>query len=140
MFFDPIYFVFILPGLALSLFASWRTRRAFKKYSQVRSASGLTGAEAARRLLENAGIADVEIVPTRGTLSDHYNPVSKKLALSEPVYGSSSIAAIGVACHEVGHAARNVAHATSTARRGRDKAPALLLQVLGQRRSVEARR
>lgn len=104
MFFDPIYFVFILPGLALSLFASWRTSRAFKKYSQVRSASGLTGAEAARRLLQNAGIADVEIVPTRGTLSDHYNPVSKKLALSEPVYGSSSIAAIGVACHEAGHA------------------------------------
>jgi hypothetical protein len=104
MFFEPMYLAFILPALALSLWASWRTRSTFKKYSKVRTLSGLTGAQAAQRLLDAAGIDDVTIVPTRGTLSDHYNPVTKKLALSEPVYGTASVAAVGVACHEAGHA------------------------------------
>lgn len=104
-----IYILFILPALALSLWASWRVKSAFKKYSSVRAMSGLTGAQAARRLLEGAGIQDVEIVPAQGMLSDHYNPVSKKLALSEEVYGSPSVAALGVACHEAGHA---IQHAT----------------------------
>lgn len=102
--FDPDYFIFLLPALALSGWASWRTRSAFQKYSRVRPASGLSGAQAAQRMLAGAGIRDVEIVPTRGTLSDHYDPRAKKLALSEPVFGTSSIAAIGVACHEAGHA------------------------------------
>jgi hypothetical protein len=101
---EPLYLAFILPALALSLWASWRTRSTFKKYSKVRTLSGLTGAQAAQRLLDAAGIDDVTIVPTRGTLSDHYNPVTKKLALSEPVYGTASVAAVGVACHEAGHA------------------------------------
>jgi hypothetical protein len=105
MFFDPTYILFVmLPGLALSLWASFRTRSAFKKYSRVRAASGLTGAQAAYRLLQSAGVEDVEIVRTHGMLSDHYNPVTKKLALSEPVYDQPSVAAIGVACHEAGHA------------------------------------
>jgi Zn-dependent membrane protease YugP len=104
MIFDPIYFLFIGPPLLLSLWASFRTRSAFKKYSRVRVRSGMTGAQAARRLLEGAGINDVEIIGVKGTLSDHYNPVTRKLALSEPVFGSNSIAAIGVACHEAGHA------------------------------------
>jgi Zn-dependent membrane protease YugP len=104
MIFDPQYLLFILPGLALSLWASFKTHSAFKKYSRVRAASGLTGAQAAHRLLQNAGITDVEIVRTHGRLSDHYNPVTKKLALSEPVYDQPSLAAIGVACHEAGHA------------------------------------
>lgn len=104
MFFDPIYFLFIGPALLLSLWASWRTRSAFKKYSKVRTASGLTGAQAAKLMLERAGIDDVEVVATRGTLSDHYNPLKKTLALSEPVYGTPSVAAVGVACHEAGHA------------------------------------
>jgi uncharacterized protein len=104
MFFDPTYLLFMVPALLLSLWASWRTRSAFKKYSKVRTLSGLTGAQAAQRLLDAAGIRDVEIVPTRGTLSDHYNPLTKKLALSEPVYASNSVAAVGVACHEAGHA------------------------------------
>ena len=104
MMFDPIYFVFILPGLALSLWASFKTRSAFNKYSKVRAATGLTGAQAAQRMLQSAGINDVTIVRTHGTLSDHYNPVTKKLALSEPVYDQPSVAAIGVACHEAGHA------------------------------------
>jgi hypothetical protein len=110
MYFDATYLLFVLPALALSLWASWRTRSAFKKYSKVRVLSGMTGAQAAQRLLEAAGISDVEIVPTRGTLSDHYNPVTKKLALSEPVYGTASVAAVGVACHEAGHA---IQHARS---------------------------
>jgi Zn-dependent membrane protease YugP len=112
MIFDPMYFLFIAPGLALSLWASWRVKSAFNKYSQVRSARGMTGAQAAQEMLDRAGITDVKVVPTRGMLSDHYNPLNKTLALSEPVYASNSIAAIGVATHEAGHAiqhARNYA-------------------------------
>jgi Zn-dependent membrane protease YugP len=110
MIFDPTYLLFLAPGLLLSLYASWKTKRAFNRYSKVRSATGLTGAQAAARLLAYAGIRDVEIVPARGVLSDHYNPVTKKLALSEPVYGSASVAAIGVACHEAGHAIQHANH------------------------------
>ena len=110
MFFDPVYFLFVGPALALSLWASFRTKSAFKKYSQVRTLRGLTGAQAASLLLERAGIADVKIVPARGVLSDHYNPLNKTLALSEPVYGSASVAAVGVACHEAGHAIQHAKH------------------------------
>jgi Zn-dependent membrane protease YugP len=108
--FDPRYFLFIAPALALSLWASWRTKSAFSKYSKVRAASGLTGAQAAQRVLDGAGIQDVKIVPHPGSLSDHYNPANKTLNLSEPVYGTASIAAIGVACHEAGHAIQHQQH------------------------------
>jgi uncharacterized protein len=101
---DPTYFLFILPALALSLWASWRTKSAFKKYSRVRTVRGLTGAQAAQEMLRAGGIFDVEVVPTRGFLSDHYNPANKTLALSEATYASNSVAAVGVACHEAGHA------------------------------------
>jgi len=104
MFFDPIYFLFIGPGLLLSLWASFRVKSAFKKYSKVRSMRGLTGAEAAEEMLRRAGISGVRIVRSHGMLSDHYNPLNKTLALSEPVYDSDSIAAVGVATHEAGHA------------------------------------
>jgi Zn-dependent membrane protease YugP len=104
MFFDPMYFLFIGPGLALSMWASFRVKRTFNKYSKVRTMRGLTGAEAAKVLLSGAGITDVTIVRSHGVLSDHYNPITKTLALSEPVYGSDSIAAVGVATHEAGHA------------------------------------
>ncbi len=104
MMFDPIYFVFLAPALLLSLWASFKTKSAFKKYSKVRVSTGLTGAQAAARMLDAAGIHDVKIVPHKGMLSDHYNPVTKTLALSEPVHGVASIAAVGVACHEAGHA------------------------------------
>ncbi len=110
MFFDPIYFVLMVPALVLSLWASWRTKRAFGKYSRVRAMNGLTGAQAAQVLLDRAGIDDVKVVPTRGYLSDHYNPVNKTLALSEAVYGSPSVAAVGVACHEAGHAIQHARH------------------------------
>lgn len=109
MMFDPIYLLFIAPGLALSLWASFRTKAAFQKYSKVRIATGLTGAQAAQRMLDAAGISDVKVTPHQGMLSDHYNPVTKTLALSEGVFGVPSIAAVGVACHEAGHA---IQHAT----------------------------
>jgi Zn-dependent membrane protease YugP len=104
MFFDPMYFVFIIPAIVLSLWASWRVKVNFKKYSRVQSSRGLSGAQAAAELLQREGIQDVQIIQTGGKLSDYYNPLTKKLALSEEVYNSSSIAAIGVATHEAGHA------------------------------------
>jgi Zn-dependent membrane protease YugP len=104
MIFDPMYFVFILPALALSLWASWRTKSAFNKYSKVRTARGLTGAQAASEMLRHAGLSDVQVLPTQGFLSDHYNPLNRTLNLSEATYASNSVAAVGVACHEAGHA------------------------------------
>ena len=110
MYFDPRYFLFIGPALILSLWASWRMRSAFNKYSRVPTARGLTGAQAARILLDTAGLQDVAIEPAQGFLSDHYNPLTRKLALSQPVYSSPSVAAVGVACHEAGHALQHAAH------------------------------
>lgn len=105
MFFDPTYILMVLlPGLIISGIASMLVRSAFAKYSKVAGSQGYTGAQAAQILLEHAGIGDVRIVPTNGYLSDHYNPATKQLALSEDVYSSRSIAALGVACHEAGHA------------------------------------
>lgn len=98
------YLLFMLPALLLSLWASFRTKSAFNKYSRVRTARGLTGAQAAQEMLQRAGIVDVKIVPSHGFLSDHYNPMNKTLALSQPVHDSPSVAAVGVACHEAGHA------------------------------------
>lgn len=110
MIFDPMYLLFILPGLALSLWASFRTKRAFNKYSKVRSMNGYTGAQAARMLLDRAGLQDVKIGRSHGILSDHYNPMTRSLALSEPVFDSPSLAAIGVATHEAGHAIQHAEH------------------------------
>mgnify|MGYP006285811669 CR=1 FL=1 len=110
MIFDPVYFLFIIPPLLLSLWASWKTKSAFKKYSRVPVATGLSGADAAARLLEAAGIRDVKVVRSRGMLSDHYNPTTKTLALSEGVHDSRSVAAVGIAAHEAGHA---IQHARS---------------------------
>ncbi len=111
-FFDPLYLLFMIPGFALSMWASYRTKKAFKKYSKVRSMMGHTGAQAAKSMLDRAGIHDVTITRSHGLLSDHYNPVTKSLALSEQVYDSPSISAIGVATHEAGHA---IQHARSYA-------------------------
>jgi len=111
MFFDPMYLLFVLlPGLAISGIASWMTKSAFKRYSRQRTANGMTGAQAAQVMLDRAGIRDVKVVPTRGFLSDHYNPVTKTLALSEAVYHQPSVAAVGVACHEAGHAIQHASH------------------------------
>lgn len=104
MIFDPIYFVFIIPGLVLSLWASFKTKSAFNRYSRVPTANGQTGADAAARLLASAGLHDVKILRSRGMLSDHYNPMNRTLNLSEGVFDSRSVAAVGVAAHEAGHA------------------------------------
>jgi len=107
---DPIYFLFILPGMALSMWASFRVKSAFNKYSQVRTMRGMTGAQAAREMLDRAGLHSVQVGRAHGFLSDHYNPMTRSLALSESVYDSNSIAAIGVATHEAGHAIQHARH------------------------------
>ena len=110
MFLDPAYLIFLAPGLILSLWASWRVKSSFRKYSGVRSIRGMTGAQAAAELLRQGGISDVSIERSNGMLSDHYNPVTKKLALSDEVYSSTSVAAIGIASHEAGHALQHAQH------------------------------
>lgn len=102
-FFDPTY-ILVLIGVVLCLVASARVKTTFAKYSRIGSMSGITGAQAAERLLHESGIYDVQIERISGNLNDHYDPRSKTLRLSDPVYGSSSLAAIGVAAHECGHA------------------------------------
>ncbi|MFN2194984.1 MAG: zinc metallopeptidase [Anaerolineales bacterium] len=102
--FDPIFLLISLPALILGFYAQMKVRSAFQKYSKVRSWSGMTGAEAARRILDQNGLYNVKIEPTRGMLSDHYDPRSKTLRLSPDVYQSNSLAAVGVAAHESGHA------------------------------------
>lgn len=102
-YFDPTYILVIICAI-ISLFASARVEAVFNKYSRVAAASGLTGAEAAKRILNAAGIYDVSVEQVSGKLSDHYDPSRKILRLSESTYGSRSVAAIGVAAHECGHA------------------------------------
>lgn len=104
MLFDPLYLVFALPGLLLGLWAQSRVRSAFSRYSRVRSSRGLTGAQIARALLDSQGLYGVAVEQTQGFLGDHYDPRGKVLRLSPDVYGQPSIAAAGVAAHEMGHA------------------------------------
>lgn len=101
-FFDPLYFVFLAPGLLLSLWASARTKSAFNKWGKVRAA--ISGARAARKMLDQAGLYNVKIERAGGFLSDHYDPRARCLRLSPDVHDRASIAAVGVACHEAGHA------------------------------------
>ncbi len=103
LFYDATY-ILVLIGALLSMWASARVNLTYKKYAQVHSRSGLTGAEAARRILQGAGIYDVRVEHISGNLTDHYDPRGKVLRLSDTVYGSPSVAAIGVAAHECGHA------------------------------------
>ena len=100
---DPTYFLVII-GAVICLLASAHVNNTFKKYSKYRSMSGMTGAQAAQRILNAAGIYDVEIRHISGKLTDHYDPRNKTLSLSDSVYGSTSVAAVGVAAHECGHA------------------------------------
>jgi Zn-dependent membrane protease YugP len=104
VFFSPLYFIFALPALLLGLWAQMRVRSAFGKYSRVAAMSGMTGAHAARKILDANGLQNVAVERVAGMLSDHYDPRSKTLRLSEQVYGTPSLAAIGVASHEAGHA------------------------------------
>lgn len=103
-FFDPMYLVFAIPGLLLALYASFLTKSTFNKYSAVASRSGLSGAEAAHQMLAREGVNNVAVEEAGGFLTDHYDPMSRTLRLSPSVYRSNSLAAIGVACHEAGHA------------------------------------
>jgi Zn-dependent membrane protease YugP len=102
-YFDPTYFLVII-GAILCLIASARVRSTYSRYQRVRSTSGLTGREAAQRILYYSGIQDVRIEHVSGSLTDHYDPRSKVLRLSDSTYGSCSVAAVGVAAHECGHA------------------------------------
>ena len=104
MFWNPMYFVFALPALLLALYAQMRVKSTYAKYAQVASGTRMTGAETARRLLDAAGLYNVQIERIPGDLTDHYDPRSKVLRLSDSNYGSYSVAAIGVTAHEVGHA------------------------------------
>ena len=103
-YFDPLYFLFALPALVLGLWAQARVRGSFKKYSGVPTASGINGAQTARRLLDGHGLQHVTVERVGGKLSDHYDPRSKTLRLSQDVYAGANIAAVGVAAHEMGHA------------------------------------
>ncbi len=97
----------LLPAILLSMWAQARVKSTFEQYSQVRSRSGLTAREAARQILDSYGLNSVPIREIPGSLTDHYDPRDRSLSLSQSVYGSSSIAAIGVAAHEVGHAVQH---------------------------------
>jgi len=104
MFEDPLFWLFVLPGLLLGLYAQSRIKMNVAKYSQVETQSGMTGADVARRLLDAKGLSDVKIESAPGVLSDYYDPRSKILRLSQQVYFTPSVAAAGIAAHEAGHA------------------------------------
>lgn len=104
MFIDPLYLMIALPGLLLAMVATFMTKSTFARYARQGASSGLTGAEAARRMLESQGVYDVDIRPTQGFLTDHFDPRNNSLNLSPDVFYSRSLSAIGVACHEAGHA------------------------------------
>ncbi len=104
MFLDPMWFVFLAPGILLALWAQLRVQIAFSRAKQIRAQSGYSGAQAAAALLQSAGISGVRIEPVEGFLSDHYVPGQRVLRLSPDVYAGRSLAALGVAAHECGHA------------------------------------
>jgi len=104
MFFDPIYFVFLTPGILLSLWAQYRIKSAYSEASNIPARSGVSGAQAAQLVMEQANVSGVQIEPTDGFLSDHYVPGEKVLRLSADVYSGRSLAALGIAAHESGHA------------------------------------
>jgi Zn-dependent membrane protease YugP len=132
MFFDPHYLVLVmLPGLVLSLWASFKVKSTFHHYSQIRPRSGLSGAEAARELLRLNGIRDVQVEPIEGFLSDHYDPGARVLRLSPDVYHGRSLAALGVAAHEAGHALQHAAKYAPLAFRSLVVKPAMFGSNLG---------
>lgn len=98
------YFIYILPAIILTLYAQYKVKTAYSKYSEIDSETGLTGAQVAEKILNKNGIYDVTINRVSGNLTDHYNPQTKELNLSSNVYSDTSIASLGIAAHEVGHA------------------------------------
>ncbi|HEU4746237.1 MAG TPA: zinc metallopeptidase, partial [Anaerolineales bacterium] len=103
-FFDPMYLCFMIPAIALMGFASWYVRHSYNKWSQVRASSGLTGHQAAQRLISTGNLYGVQVQGTAGQLSDHYDPRNKTLFLSQGVANSPSVAAVAISAHELGHA------------------------------------
>lgn len=104
MFFDPLYLLFLAPGVLLALWAQWRVSSAFQNANQIPAASGFSGAETAQEILRANGIRTVDVQTVPGELTDHYSPDEKVLRLSPEVYEGRSLAALGIAAHEVGHA------------------------------------
>ena len=102
--FDPIYLLFLAPAMLLAVWAQFKVQSAYREASQIPARSGLSGAQAADAVLRQAGVRGVQIEPTEGFLSDHYVPGKRILRLSPPVYGGRSLAAVGIAAHESGHA------------------------------------
>ena len=109
-YFDWSYLVLVVPALLFSLWASARVNSTFKKYSAIRNVRGMTGAEAARAVLNANGVTDVRIEYVSGNLTDHYDPKNKVIRLSQDVYDAATPAAVGVAAHEAGHAAQYAAN------------------------------
>ena len=103
-FFFDWTFLLLIPALGLAFYAQAKVKGTYQKYSRVASRRGLTGAHVARYLLDHSGLSHVQVTRVRGTLTDHYDPRKKILNLSEGVYGSNSVAALGIAAHETGHA------------------------------------
>jgi Zn-dependent membrane protease YugP len=103
-FFDPLYLIFMIPAFILMSIASWYVRHTYSKWSQIRASSGLTGAQAAQRLVSTGNLYGVQIEATPGELSDHYDPRTKTLRLSQGVANVPSVAAVAIAAHELGHA------------------------------------
>ncbi|MCX7710628.1 MAG: zinc metallopeptidase [Clostridia bacterium] len=101
---NSYYFILVIPALLFSLYAQYKVKSTFNKYSRVGNMRGMTGAEVARQILNSNGLYDVAVEPVAGSLTDHYDPRTKAVRLSETVYSSTSVAAIGVAAHETGHA------------------------------------
>ena len=108
-FFDPLYLLVVGPAMLFALWAQYRTKSAYTRYSRIGTQARLTGAQAARRLLDADGLRDVRIERIAGQLTDHYDPRERVLRLSEGVHDSQSIAAIGIAAHEMGHAIQHAA-------------------------------
>ncbi len=108
--FDPVYWLFLGPAILFTIYAQFKVKAAYGHYSRVANSAGLTGAQAAREMLRREGLNDVQVEETQGWLSDHYDPRDRTLRLSPGVYRSPSVAAVGIACHEAGHALQH-AHA-----------------------------
>ncbi len=104
MYFDYYYLIFVVPMLILSLIAQGMVQSSYKKYSKLMGARRITGAQAAEMLLRSRGVTDVRVERISGNLTDHYDPKANVIRLSDGVYSSSSVAAVGIACHEAGHA------------------------------------
>ena len=104
MFFDPMYFIIVGPAILLSILAQYKVKSTYKNFSKIASISGMTGAQVARELLDANGLSAIEVEQVKGELTDHYDPKKKILRLSAGIFSGSSLAALGIAAHETGHA------------------------------------